>query len=76
GLAYAGASILLAGWLGGSILTNMTTNGALSAISDYTYEAITFETNLFPVVATLVIGGVAAALQIGEKLQRETDGLV
>ncbi|MFV0285887.1 MAG: hypothetical protein ACK5IM_05770, partial [Demequina sp.] len=32
GLAYAGASILLAGWLGGSILTNMTTNGALSAI--------------------------------------------
>lgn len=75
-LAYAGAGIVTAGWLVDSILTNMTTNGALAAISDHTYASITFETSLAPVVAVLIIGAVGAALEIGERLQRDTEGLV
>ncbi|MFV0633898.1 hypothetical protein [Demequina sp.] len=75
-LAWGGATVLTAGWFVGGILTDMTTNGALSAISDGSYEALTFETDIFPVVATLMVGAVAVALQIGEKLQRESEGLV
>jgi hypothetical protein len=75
-LAYAGAGVITVGWLGTGILTNMTTNGALSAISDYTYDSVIFEVSLAPGLAVLVVGAVAAALQIGEKLQRDTEGLV
>jgi hypothetical protein len=73
---YLALSVLLFGWFVGGLLTNMTTNGALSAISDYTYDSVTFETSLLPFFVFLVLAGFAAALQIGERLQRETEGLV
>ncbi len=75
-LAFIAAAIVTVGWLGDSILTNMTTNGALSAVSDYTYESMTFEVSLAPALAVLVIAAIGAALQVGEKLQRDTEGLV
>lgn len=75
-LAFAGAIVLTVGWFGSGILTNMTTNGAMSALSDYTYESVTFEVDLAPGLAILVIAAIGAALQIGERLQRETEGLV
>ncbi|WP_144276273.1 hypothetical protein [Demequina sp. NBRC 110053] len=75
-LAYVAAAIVGVGWLGSSILTNMTTNGAMAAISDHTYGSTTFEISLVPVLAILLIGAVGAALQIGERLQRDTEGLV
>lgn len=75
-LPYAAATVVTVGWVGSSILMNMTTNGALSAISDYTYEAITFEADLAPALVVLVLAAMGAALQIGERLQRETEGLV
>lgn len=75
-LAYGGAGVIAAGWLGGTILTNMTTNGAMSALSDYTYGAATFEASLVPFLAILLVGAVGAALQIGERIQRDTEGLV
>lgn len=75
-LAYSGAGVIAVGWIGATLLNNMTTNGALSAVSDYTYDAVRFDTSLVPPLAILVIGAVAAALQIGEKLQRDTEGLV
>ncbi|MCB2413229.1 hypothetical protein LGT39_10285 [Demequina sp. TTPB684] len=75
-LAYAGAGVITGGWLVETILTNMTTNGALSAISNYTYEAALFEVTLGPMIAVLVIAAVGVALQIGERLQSETEGLV
>lgn len=76
GLVYAGAGVIAGGWFVESILTTMTTNGALSAISDYTYDAALFEYSLGPFIAVLVIAAVGVALQIGERLQRETEGLV
>lgn len=75
-LTNVAAFVVAGGWLGSSILTNMTTNGALSAISNYTYESTNFEFSLAPMLAVLVLGAMGAALHIGERLQRETDGLV
>jgi len=75
-LALAGGLVVAAGWLGSTLLTNMTTSGALAAISDQTYESITFTVSLVPVLAILLLGGLGAALKIGERLQRETEGLV
>lgn len=75
-LAYVGSGIVTIGWYGSTILTNMTTNGTLSAISDYTYESTTFEAGLGPFLVVLVLAAIGAALQIGERLQRETEGLV
>lgn len=75
-LAIAGGAVVAAGWLGSTILTNMTTNGALAAISDGTYESVTFTVSLAPFLAILLLGGLGGALQIGERLQRDTVGLV
>src|SRR5690554_413232 len=75
-LAFVGAGTLTVGWVGSAILTNMTTNGALSALSDYSYEAVIFEVGFAPVLAVLVLAAIGAALQIAERLQRDTEGLV
>jgi hypothetical protein len=75
-IVYAAASVLIFGWFAGSILTNMSTNGAMSAISDYTYDSVVFTASFGPMFAALLIAAVGVALQVGEKLERETDGLV
>ena len=75
-LVFIGASILAAGWFVGAMLTNMTVNGALSAVSDYTYDGITFSVDVVPVFGLLALGAIGAAFQIGERLQRDTEGLV
>jgi hypothetical protein len=75
-LLYAGAAILTAGWVLGSLFSNMTSNGALSAISDYSYDSVTFSVNLAAAIGALALAAVGLAVQLGERLQRETDGLV
>ncbi|MFS0734192.1 hypothetical protein ABC304_02000 [Microbacterium sp. 1P10UB] len=75
-LVYTGIGILAVGWFAGSILTSMTVNGALSAVSDHTYDGTSFEFDFAPVVALLALTVVATAFQVGERLQRETEGLV
>ena len=75
-LAVVAATVVALGWGGTSILTNMVTNGALAAISDHTYEAITFRASWVPFLAILLLGALASALKIGERLQRDTEGLV
>ena len=71
-----GAGVLTAGWFLGSLLTTMTVNGALSAVSEYDYDGITFSTNWAFPFAILAIAAVGAAFQVGERLQRDTEGLV
>ena len=75
-LTYLAAGVLTVGWFVGGILTNMTTNGALSAISDYSYDAVTFDVGWKQFLGVLVLAAVGVALQVGERLQRDTDGLV
>lgn len=75
-LVFIGASILAGAWFIGAILTNMTTNGALSAISDYSYDSTIFAADLSPFMWILVLSAVGGALQLGERLRRDTEGLV
>ncbi len=75
-IILAGTVVLLAGWFLGSILSNMTVNGTLSAISDYGYDGVIFEADWAPLFAVLALGAIGAAFQIGERLQRETEGLI
>ena len=75
-IMFWGASVLTAGWFLGSLLTTMTVNGALSAVSEYDYDGITFSTNWAFPFAILAIAAVGAAFQVGERLQRDTEGLV
>jgi hypothetical protein len=70
------AGVLAAGWLVGTIFTNMTVNGALSAISDYEYDGVVFAWNWVPFFGILAIGAIGAAFQVGERLQRDVTGLV
>jgi hypothetical protein len=75
-LIWWGAGVLAVGWFAGSMLTNMTVNGALSAISDHQYDGIIFQSNWVPFFVFLALGAIGGAFQIGERLQRETEGLV
>jgi hypothetical protein len=75
-LALAGGLVFAAGWAGSMLFSTMSANGALAAISDGTYDQISMYVPLTPVLVILFIGGLGSALQIGEKLQRDTVGLV
>ncbi len=75
-LVVIGVFVLLAGWFIGSMLTTMTVNGALSAISDHTYEGVIFSTDWVVLFGILALAAVGAAFQVGERLQRDTEGLV
>ena len=75
-IVLGGVGVLAVGWLVGTILTTMTVNGALAAVSDHTYEGITFSTDWAIPFAILAVGAVGAAFQVGARLQRDTEGLV
>jgi hypothetical protein len=73
---FIGTGVLLAGWVLGSLFQTMGVNGALSAVSDYEYDGVLFQTDFTAAFGVLVLGAVGAAFQIGHRLQRETEGLV
>jgi uncharacterized membrane protein YeaQ/YmgE (transglycosylase-associated protein family) len=73
---FIGTGVLLAGWVLGSLFQTMGVNGALSAVSDYEYDGVLFQTDFTAAFGVLVLGAVGTAFQIGHRLQRETEGLV
>lgn len=75
-LVTSGWVVLLAGWALGWLFTTMSVNGALSAVSNYSYLGVLFEISWVPVFAIVAIGVVGVALQLGERMQRDTEGLV
>lgn len=75
-IIFAGAGTVLAGWALGSLFTTMTINGALSAVSEYSYEGVLFSTDFTPPIVALALAAVGAGFQIGERLRRDTEGLV
>jgi len=75
-IIFAGAGTVIAGWSLGSLFTTMTVNGALSAISDYSYEGVLFSADFTPPIVALALGAIGAGFQIGERLRRDTEGLV
>lgn len=75
-IIFAGAGTVLAGWALGSLFTTMTVNGALSAVSEYSYDGVLFSTDFTQPVVALALAAVGAGFQIGERLRRDTEGLV
>jgi hypothetical protein len=75
-ILFAGTGVLLGGWVLGSLFQTMAVNGTLSAVSDYQYDGVLFQTDFTAAFGVLVLGAIGAASQIGHRLQRETEGLV
>lgn len=75
-IIWWGSAVLTGGWLFGTLFQTMSVNGALSALSEYSYDGVTFSTNWAPFFAVLVLAVIGAAFQVGERLQRDTEGLV
>ena len=75
-ILFLGTGVLLVGWVLGSLFQTMAVNGALSAVSDYSYDGVLFQTDFTAVFGILALGAIGAAFQIGHRLQRETEGLV
>ncbi|WP_159602221.1 hypothetical protein [Agromyces humi] len=67
---------LLVGWILGGLFTTMGVNGALSAVSEYGYDGVLFSTDWVAFWGIMALGVVGAAFQVGERLQRDTEGLV
>ncbi|TKR27510.1 hypothetical protein FA014_00415 [Cellulomonas hominis] len=71
-------SLLIAGgwvaWFGCSVLAS---NGVLALVADRALaEQITFQVSWTPILTSMAVGALAAAFHAGEKLQRDTEGLV
>jgi hypothetical protein len=64
------------GWIVSTILKQMSINGALAAVSDRTYDSPGITFDVLPALGLLGLGAVIVALQIGERLKRDTEGLV
>ena len=75
-IVFTAAGVLIVGWVLGSLFRTMGVNGTLAAVSDGSYEAMLLEFDFAPLFGTLALAAVAAAFQIGHRLQRETEGLV
>ena len=67
---------LLVGWILGGLFTTMGVNGALSAVSEYSYDGVLFSTDWAAFWGIMALGAIGAAFQVGERLQRDTEGLV
>lgn len=70
------ALVIAIGWGISTLLSAMAINGAFAAISDREYNNVLFEANLLPLAGVFVLGALAAAFKVGEKLTRDTEGLV
>jgi hypothetical protein len=67
----------LVGAAASPFFANMAANGAFAAISDREFDNVIFSVEPLPyVLGAFVIALVATAFTIGERLQRDTDGLV
>ncbi|WP_139416305.1 hypothetical protein [Agromyces laixinhei] len=75
-IIWWGTAVLVVGWLFDRLFTTMAVNGALSAVSEYSYDGVLFEMNFTPLFGLLALAVVGAAFQLGERLQRDTEGLV
>lgn len=75
-IVFVGTGVLLGGWVLGSLFQTMGVNGTLAAVSDHQYDGVLFQTDFSAVFAALALGAIGAAFQVGNRLQRETEGLV
>ena len=75
-LVYVAAGVVTVGWVVGSTLNAMIASGTFTALSDDTLDPVYVEVSLAPAVAVMALAAVGVVIQIGERLQRDTRGLV
>ncbi|WP_156759132.1 DUF2975 domain-containing protein [Microbacterium karelineae] len=64
------------GWALSMILQTLAINGAFASISDGDYDNVLAQVNFTPLLGVFVLGALATAFRVGERLQRDTEGLV
>ena len=67
---------IVVGWAIASLFTTMGVNGAFAALSDHEYDNVIFTTDFTPAIVALVLSAVGLAFQAGERMQRDTEGLI
>ncbi len=75
-LAYLGAIVPLVWWVGSMVFTELQVADARELLFDATHEYYAWTLDLSPVAWTFAIAAVGLALQIGERMRRDTEGLV
>lgn len=71
------ASVIVGvGWAASMLLQTFAINGAFAAVSDGDFDNVLAQVNFTPLLGVFVLGALAAAFRVGEKLQRDTEGLV
>ncbi|RLV55697.1 DUF2975 domain-containing protein [Aeromicrobium phragmitis] len=71
-------SVLIAlGWLISFLFSTMASNGALALVADRELlESVQFRVDWVAVLAAMGVGALASAFHAGERMQRDTEGLV
>lgn len=75
-LVFASSVSIVAGWAAASLLTTMGVNGAFAALSEHSYDTMVATIDWLPVLFAMVLSAVALAFRAGERMQRDTEGLV
>ncbi|WP_431796198.1 hypothetical protein [Microbacterium enclense] len=78
GLVAAAGTVTLAGLAGVPFFQNMVANGALARMSDYTYDRGLVQVIELPMLfgAAFVAALASTVFTVGDRLQRDTEGLV
>ncbi|MET0885188.1 MAG: hypothetical protein ABWX92_01955, partial [Mycetocola sp.] len=75
-LVVVSAIVLVAGTAVGALFQTLGANGALAAVSDGSFDGVVASGSLVPYLVATGLAAVAVAFKAGERLQRETYGLV
>ncbi|MFL0412082.1 hypothetical protein ACH0AH_12975 [Microbacterium paludicola] len=75
-LILIGTIALLVTWAAGGLFRTMGVNGTFAAVSEHSYDNVIFAADLGPALAILALGMIGTAFGVGERLQRDTEGLV
>ncbi len=78
GLVAAAGTVTLVGLAGVPFFQNMVANGALARMSDYTYDRGLVQVIDLPTLfgAAFVVALASTVFTVGDRLQRDTEGLV
>jgi hypothetical protein len=75
-LVFTVSITLIVGTTLSSLFTTMGSNGAFATLSEGSYDGAVATANLVPYFVAIALAAVALAFKAGERLRRETEGLV
>lgn len=76
-LVVTTSMVIAVGWAITLLFTVMASNGALARVEARpVYESVQFHLDWYAVLAAMAVGALGAAFHAGERMQRDTEGLV